>query len=312
VGIVNTLRIAILGIILATILGTIIGIGRLSSNWLLRNIAATYVEIIRNTPLAVQLIFWFVAVILKMPRVRDAVGVDGLFAISNRGLVVAWPVAGESFSAWRPWLWSGLVVGVVAYVARRWWLNRAGRPPIAWPIGWLAAGLTMLLGALFVRVSSGSNPLIIDQPVLQGFNFTGGATVSAAFFALLLGLTIYTAAFIAEVVRGGIQSVSKGQREAAQALGLSPSQTLRLVIFPQALRVIIPPLTNQYLNLTKNSSLGILVAFPDLFFVTTTINNQSGRAVQVIAIMMACYLIISLLTSLFANLYNARIRLTER
>lgn len=312
VGIVNTLRIAILGIILATILGTFIGIGRLSSNWLLRNIAATYVEIIRNTPLAVQLIFWFVAVILKLPRIRDAVGIDGVFAISNRGLVLAWPVAGASFSAWAPWLWAGLVVGIGAYAARRWWLARADRPLIAWPIGWLAAGITVLVGALVVRATSSSNPLIIDQPVMQGFNFSGGVAISAAFFALLLGLTIYTAAFIAEVVRGGIQAVSKGQREAAQALGLSPSQTLRLVIFPQALRVIIPPLTNQYLNLTKNSSLGILVAFPDLFFVTTTINNQSGRAVQVIAIMMACYLTISLLTSLFANLYNARIRLTER
>jgi general L-amino acid transport system permease protein len=312
VGITNTLRVAILGIILATILGLLIGIGRLSSNWLLRNLATAYVEIIRNTPLAVQLIFWFVAVILKLPRVRNAIGIDGVIAVSNRGLAVAWPRATESFGAWTPWLWAGLVVGVVAYVLRRRSLRRAGRPNAAWPIGWLAAGVTVLVGGIVVAATSGGSPLMIDRPVLQGFNFAGGATISAAFFALLLGLTIYTAAFIAEVVRAGIQAVSKGQREAAQALGLTSGQTLRLVILPQALRVIIPPLSNQYLNLTKNSSLGIVVAFPDLFFVTTTINNQSGRSVQVIAIMMGCYLIVSLLTSLFANLYNARIRLIER
>jgi general L-amino acid transport system permease protein len=312
VGIVNTLRVALLGIILATILGVALGIGRLSSNWLLRRLAAAYVEIIRNTPLAVQLIFWFVAVILKLPRVRDAFGIDGLILISNRGLTVAWPEPGASFAAWQPWLWAGLAIGIAAYAARRRMLNRSGQPPVAWPAGWLAAGITVLAGALLVRISSGSSPLVIDRPALQGFNFAGGATISAAFFALLVGLTIYTAAFIAEVVRAGIQAVPKGQREAAQALGLNPGQVMRLVIFPQALRVIIPPLTNQYLNLIKNSSLGILVAFPDLFFVMTTINNQSGRSVQVVTIMMACYLAVSLLTSLLTNLYNARIRLIER
>lgn len=312
VGIVNTLRVAVLGIILATILGTVIGIGRLSSNWLLRNIATTYVQIIRNTPLAVQLIFWFVAVILKLPRVRNAIGIDGVFALSNRGLTVAWPEAGPSFGSWTLWLWGGVIAGIVAYAARRTVLKRTDRAGVAWPVGWLAAGLTVLGGMLLVRAITGAWPLVIDQPVLQGFNFTGGANISAAFFALLLGLTLYTAAFIAEVVRAGILAVSKGQREAAQALGLTPFQSMRLIILPQALRVIIPPMTNQYLNLTKNSSLGIVVSFPDLFFVTTTINNQSGRAVQVIAIMMGCYLIVSLITSLLANLYNARIRLVER
>jgi general L-amino acid transport system permease protein len=311
VGVVNTLRISILGIFLATILGITIGIGRLSSNWLLRNLAATYVEIIRNTPLAVQLIFWFVAVILKLPRVRDSFGVEGIVAVSNRGLTIAWPAPGASFDLWVPWLWAGLVLGIGAYSFRRYQLSRAGSPPIAWPVGWLAAGATVVVGALVIGLSSGSAPLIIDQPALRGFNYTGGATLSAAFFALLLGLSIYTAAFIAEIVRAGILAVPKGQREAAQALGFTPGQVMRLVIFPQALRVIIPPLTNQYLNLIKNSSLGILVAFPDLFFVMTTINNQSGRAVQVIAIMIGCYLAVSLLTSLLANLYNARIRLRE-
>jgi len=312
VGITNTLRVAFLGIILATLLGMLIGIGRLSSNWLLRNLAGGYVEVIRNTPLAVQLIFWFVAVILKLPRVRNAIGIDGVFLLSNRGLAVAWPKATASFGAWVPWLWGGLIVGIVAYALRRRALQRAERPNGAWPVGWLAAGLTILVGAIATAATTGTSPLQIDQPALQGFNFSGGANISAAFFALLLGLTIYTAAFIAEVVRAGIQAVSKGQREAAQALGFTPAQSMRLIILPQALRVIIPPMTNQYLNLTKNSSLGIVVAFPDLFFVTTTINNQSGRAVQVIAIMMGCYLVISLLTSLFANMYNRRIRLVER
>jgi general L-amino acid transport system permease protein len=312
VGIVNTLRVCAIGIVVATILGVVIGIGRLSSNWLLRSLASAYVEVIRNTPLAVQLIFWFVAVILKLPRVREAVGIDGVVYLSNRGLTLAWPAATASFGAWAPWLWAGLAVGVGAFALRRALLRRADRPGSAWPLGLLAAGVTVLAGFLATWAITGASPLVIDRPVLGGFNFSGGVTISAAFFALLLGLTIYTAAFIAEVVRAGIQSVSKGQREASQALGLSPGQTMRLVVFPQALRVIVPPLTNQYLNLTKNSSLGILVAFPDLFFVATTVNNQSGRAVQVVAIVMGCYLLVSLLTSLVTNLYNRRIRLVER
>jgi general L-amino acid transport system permease protein len=312
VGIVNTLRVCVLGIIFATALGIAIGIGQLSRNWLLRNLAVGYVEIIRNTPLAVQLIFWFVAVILKFPRVRDAVGIDGVVYLSNRGLTLAWPAAGPGFAAWVPWLWGGLLGGALAYGVRRWLLQRADRPGLAWPHALLASGVVVGVGALTAALLTGGSPLIIDQPTLRGFNFQGGVTISAAFFALLLGLTIYTAAFIAEVVRAGIQAVSKGQREAAQALGLTPGQSMRLVIFPQALRVIIPPLTNQYLNLTKNSSLGILVSFPDLFFVATTINNQSGRAVQVVAIVMGCYLVVSLLTSLLTNLYNARVRIAER
>ena len=312
VGIVNTLRVAGLGVILATILGSLIGIGRLSSNWLLRTVSGAYVAIFRNTPLLVQLIFWYVAVILKLPRVRNAVGINGVILASNRGLAVAWLAATESFGAWLPWLWAGVAAGVLAFAARRWQLARLDRPGSAVPHAFLAAGLTVLVGALVVFATTGSVPLAIDQPVLGGFNFTGGAVLSPEFFALLLGLTVYTAAFIAEVVRGGIQSVNKGQREAARALGLSPAQTLRLVIFPQALRVIVPPMTNQYLNLTKNSSLGIAVGFPDLFNVSNTIFNQSGRSVQVIALIMASYLSVSLVTSFLMNLYNSRIRLVER
>lgn len=312
VGVVNTIRVAMLGIILATILGGLIGIARLSSNWLLRTIGGAYVAIFRNTPLLVQLIFWYIAVILKLPRVRDAVGINGAVLVSNRGLVVAWPRATESFGAYQIWLWLGVVALVAGYVARRWQLNRQDRPGSALPHGLLASGLTVLLGAIVVWLTNGTFPLRIDQPELTGFNYQGGATLTPEFFGLLLALTIYTAAFIAEIVRGGILAVSKGQREAAQALGLSAGQTLRLVIIPQALRVIVPPLTNQYLNLAKNSSLGIAIGFPDLFYVATTINNQSGAAVQVILIIMVCYLSISLLTSLIMNVYNSRIRLVER
>lgn len=312
VGIVNTLRVAILGIILATLLGSLVGIGRLSSNWLLRSVAATYVEIFRNTPLLVQLIFWYVAVILKLPRVRDSYGINGLFLLSNRGLAIAWFDLGPGMGAWTWWLLAAVVAAIVAYVARRIQLQRLDRPGARLPFAFLAAIVVAAIGAVVVSLTTGAAPLIFDRPVLQGFNFNGGTTLSPEFFALLLGLTLYTAAFISEVVRGGIQAVNKGQREAARALGLSPAQTLRLVVFPQALRVIIPPLTNQYLNLTKNSSLGIAVGYFDLLNISNTVANQSGRSVQVFAIVMAAYLTISLVTSLIMNVYNQRIRLIER
>lgn len=312
VGIVNTLRVAVLGIVLATILGVIIGIARLSSNWLLRNVAASYVALFRNIPLLLQLLFWWSLILYSLPRVRDAIGIPGWLLLSNRGIVVAWPRVSDTFGSWQFWLWAGVLIAVVVYVARRAALARADRPGSALPHALLASGVTVLIGFLVVLLTTGNAPLRLDQPQFGTFNFEGGASLSQGFAALLFGLTIYTAAFIAEVVRGGIQSVSKGQREAAQALALSPLQTLRLVVFPQALRVIIPPLTNQYLNLTKNSSLGIAIGYYDLFFVATTASNQSGATVQIILIIMACYLTVSLLTSLLMNLYNSRIRLVER
>ncbi len=312
VGIVNTIRVAVLGIILATILGVLIGIGRLSSNWLLRNVTGSYVGIIRNTPLLVQLIFWYVAVILKLPRVREAVGIEGVLLMSNRGMAVIWPRATDTFGAWVPWLWAAPMIGIAAYLAWRWRLRRIDRPGSAWPYGLLAALLTVVVGLVVVRATTGAAPVWVDQPELGAFNFQGGASLTPEFFALLIALTVYTAAFIAEIVRGGILAVNKGQREAAMALGLTPAQTLRLVIFPQALRVIIPPMTNQYLNLTKNSSLAIAIGYPDLFNVSTTINNQTGAAVQVILIVMALYLSASLITSLLMNIYNYRMRLVER
>lgn len=311
-GVVNTMRVAVLGILLATILGTLIGIGRLSSNWLLRNVTGAYVALFRNTPLLVQLLFWYLAVILKLPRVREAIGIEGLFFVSQRGLAVAWPRATAAFDTWAPWLWGALFAALVAYGVRRWWLRRIDRPGAAWPAALLALLLVALLGLLLTWLITGSSPLRLDRPALTNFNFRGGATLTPEFFGLLLALTVYTAAFIAEIVRAGILAVNKGQREAASSLGLTPAQTMRLVILPQALRVIVPPLTNQYLNLTKNSSLGIAIAFPDLFYVGTTIINQTGATVQVIVMIMAAYLSLSLLTSLLMNLYNARIRLVER
>ena len=312
VGVANTLRVSVLGILLATILGITIGIGRLSTNWLLRTVAGVYVAVFRNTPLLVQLLFWYVAVILKLPRVRDAVGINGVVLASNRGLAVLWPRTTETYGQWVPWLWAALVVAIAVYAARRWQLRRMDRPGAALPFALIGAVVTVLLGAIVVGLTTGASPVRIDQPVMGGFNFRGGATLTPEFFALLLGLTIYTAAFIAEIVRGGILAVSKGQREAARALGLTPGQTLRLVIFPQALRVIIPPMTNQYLNLAKNSSLGIAVGYADLFNVSNTILNQSGATVQVILMLMASYLSVSLITSLLMNLYNNRMRLVER
>jgi general L-amino acid transport system permease protein len=312
VGIVNTIRVAVIGIVLATTLGVVVGVSRLSSNWLLRTVAASYVAFFRNIPLLLQLLFWWSLILYAFPRVREAIGIPGWFLASNRGLVVAWPRVADSFGAWQFWLWAGVLVAIVVYVARRAALARADRPGSALPHALLASGVTVLIGFFVVLLTTGNAPLRLDQPQFGNFNFQGGASLTQGFAALLFGLTIYTSAFIAEVVRGGIQSVSKGQREAAQALALSQMQTLRLVIFPQALRVIIPPLTNQYLNLTKNSTLGIAIGYYDLFAVATTISNQSGAIVQVIVIIMACYLSVSLLTSLLMNLYNARIRLVER
>jgi general L-amino acid transport system permease protein len=311
VGVVNTLRVAFFGVILATLLGVILGIARLSNNWLLRNIATVYVEVVRNVPVLLQLFFWL-AMTQSFPRIQDAISVGGVLFLHNRGVTMAWPVAGESFDAWTLWLWAGLLLGVVFYVVRRIQFVRRDRPGIALPWAMLLAGGVALLGFLVSRVALGSWPVIIDIPELLRFGFDGGITLTANFAVLLFGLVIYTAVFIGEIVRSGIQAVNKGQREAARALGLTPSQTLRLVVFPQALRIMIPPMTSQYLNLTKNSSLAIAIGFPDLFAVAGTTLNQTGQAVPVIMMVMASYLSISLLTSLLMNWYNKRIQLVER
>ena len=308
VGLLNTFQVAFLGIIFATALGIVIGVMRLSTNFLINRIAAIYIDIFRNIPLLVLLIFWADAVFLKLPRVSDAIILPGPIFLSNRGVAVPWGIPTDSWGAYLTVLGAGVLLGAIVAWLLRERGKRTGRMPLItlWFVVTVAA--IGLVGWLVLP-----QPLTLDQPFLVGFNTQGGKGLSQQFIALLSGLIIYTAAFIAEVVRAGIQSVSKGQREASTALGLSPAQTLRLIIFPQALRVIIPPLTSQYLNLTKNSSLAIAIGYPDLFAVAgSTILNQTGREIEVFTLIMGTYLSLSLLTSLLMNIYNRRIRLVER
>jgi general L-amino acid transport system permease protein len=307
VGLMNTLFIGVLGIILATILGVIVGVARLSPNWLLRQIAGAYVELMRNTPLLVQLFFIF-AILLQLPPVRDTFALPGGIFLNQRGLFVPAPQPSPSFAPWAVIVGAGLVVAVAAVViaGRR---EAAGQPTYRLRLIGLALFGAAVIGGWF---AVGGDPVAFDVPRQERFNFTGGMALSASFTALLVGLVIYTAAFIGEVVRGGIQAVRRGQVEAAEALGLSGGQTLRLVVFPQALRVIVPPLTSQYLNLVKNSSLAIAVGYPDLFKVGVTMSNQTGQPVPVIVLIMGTYLAISLVTSLFMNIYNRRIQVLER
>jgi general L-amino acid transport system permease protein len=307
VGIVNTLYVAALGIVIATVLGTLIGIARLSPNWLLAKLASSYVEVMRNVPLLLQLFVWYGLFTELLPAVRQAIDVGGWLFISQRGVRFAWPAA---HIAWTAAVWA-LLAGVALAFAWRVWARRVQmatgrRPPVAWPTAALVFGLPVAAWAAF------GAPTQIEIPQMAGFDFQGGKVMSPEFTALLLGLSTYTAAFIAEVVRAGIIAVDKGQGEAAMALGLSPGQRLRLVTLPQALRVIIPPMTSQYLNLAKNSSLAVAIGYPDLVAVANTTMNQTGQAIEAIAILMAVYLILSLTISAFMNWYNDRVRLVER
>ncbi len=308
VGLLNTLFVSAVGIVLASILGLVIGVARLSPNWLVSRVAGGYVEVIRNTPLLVQLFLIYFVVLLQLPPVRETIALPGSFFLNQRGLFVPGPQMSPTFGAWLALLGVGLVVAIGArLVARR--LRAAGRP--GYRLGLVGALLFIGL-AVGGWIALGDAPLTFDLPVRGRFNFSGGLALSTSFTALLTGLVIYTAAFIAEVVRGGIQAVRRGQLEAARALGLSEGDTLRLVIFPQALRVIVPPLTSQYLNLAKNSSLAIAVGYPDLFKVGSTMANQTGQPVPVIALVMGTYLAISLSTSLLMNVYNRRVQVLER
>jgi len=308
VGLLNTLLVSALGILLATIVGFIMGIARLSPNWLLAKIAAAYVEILRNIPLLLQLFFWYFGILRQLPSPRDSVQVFESFFLNIRGLYFPEPLPQPGF--W--WVPGALGVAVAATVIlKRWATKRQLATGEQFPVLWTS--LAMLIGLPLVAAVLTGFPLKWDYPSLQGFNFRGGIQLIPEFVALLLALSIYTSAFIAEIVRAGILSVSKGQTEAAYALGLRPNLTLRLVIIPQALRVIIPPLTSQYLNLTKNSSLAAAIAYPDLVLVFAgTVLMQTGQAVEIIAITMAVYLTLSLLISAFMNWYNARIALVER
>ncbi len=307
VGIGNTLYVALVGIILATILGTIVGIARLSRNWLVRKLASAYVEVMRNVPLLLQLFAWYVFLTELLPPVRQAIDVGGVVFLSQRGLAYAWPVAHPAYT----YAGVGFLVGIVALLFyRAHSRKRQSESGVQLPM--LLPALGLLVGLPVVAWLVGGAPTELDVPKLSGFGMRGGRTVSPEFTALLIGLTTYTAAFIAEVVRGGILAVDRGQTEAAKALGLSPGKTLRLVTLPQALRVIVPPMTSQYLNLTKNSSLAVAIGYPELVSVANTSMNQTGQAIEAIAILMAVYLAISLVIAIIMNIYNSRVRLVER
>ncbi len=307
VGLGNTLTVAALGVFFATALGTVLGIARLSSNWLVARLASAYVEVMRNVPLLLQLFVWYGLFTELLPSVREAIAVGDWLFVSQRGFRFAWPAP---HAAWTAVGWALPVAVLLAYGWSRLAAARQRLTGRQSPVGLVALGLVVGLPLLAWLV--GGAPTALEKPVLEGFDFQGGKVVSPEFMALLIGLSTYTAAFIAEVVRAGILAVDKGQGEAAMALGLSPGQRLRLVTLPQALRVIIPPMTSQYLNLTKNSSLAVAIGYPDLVAVANTTMNQTGQAIEAIAILMAVYLAISLAISLFMNWYNARVRLVER
>jgi general L-amino acid transport system permease protein len=307
VGVLNTLKVAFIGIVLTVILGTILGVARLSSNWLVAKLAALYIEVFQDIPVLLQLFFWYAIFYESLPSPRQALKpITGVF-LSNRGLVFAVPEAHPAHK----YAFAAFLVGCVAvYFIRKWAHRRQERTGQIFPL--FRASFAILVGLPLAAWWLGGTPTKMDVPALAGFNFEGGASLSPEFGALLLGLVLYTAAFVAEIVRAGIQSVSHGQTEAAMSLGLKPGQVLNLVILPQALRVIIPPLTSQMLNLTKNSSLAVAIGYPDFVSVANTTINQTGQAIEGVAMIMVVYLCFSLGTSMFMNWYNQRIALVER
>ncbi len=303
VGLVNTLVVSAVGIAVASLLGLMVALGRLSPNWLLARLAGGYVEVIRNLPLLFQILFWYLAVLATLPSPRQSIVLFGSVFLSNRGLVVPNPVPQAAFGAFVAAILIGLVAALLMRLYARHRLYRRGDKLAVWPFALvMAIGLPVLAIVLF------GAPVTFDVPVLKGFNFAGGARILPEFAALAIALSTYTAAFIAEIVRAGIQSVPKGQTEAGFSLGLSRGATLRLIVLPQAMRVILPPLTNQYLNLTKNSSLAVAIGYPDLFsvFAGTTL-SQTGQAVEIIALTMGVYLLLSLLTSAIMSFYGWRL-----
>jgi general L-amino acid transport system permease protein len=306
IGVLNTLKVAVVGVILATILGTLIGIGRLSKNWLLARLTAFYVETLRGLPLLLQLLFWY-TILQGLPGPKQSWHLGDVAFLSNRGMRLP-------MLEWQPahtWALVAFIAGaVVTVIANR----RAARQqdatgirPRVWPV---ALGV-LIVFPLVVWAVLGA-PFQLELPALKGFNFQGGITLSPEYFALMLGLVTYTASYIAEIVRSGIQAIPVGQWEAAGALGLRPGPVLRQIVLPQAMRVIIPPMTSQYLNLTKNSSLAVAIGFQDIVSIANTTLNQTGQAIEGIAVIMAVYLTISLSISLFMNWYNAHVALVER
>jgi general L-amino acid transport system permease protein len=307
VGLLNTLRVAAIGIVLSTILGTLIGIGRLSPNWLLAKICTWYVETFRNVPLLLWLFLFYKIISEMLPGTRQAINVFNSFFLSNRGLYFPVPLADPIHK----WMGLAFLVGVAGtFVLKRWAKKRQDLTGQPFPTIWAGIGLIVGLPAL-VWLAGGA-PHHMSWPELTGFNFTGGTVIQPEFTALLVGLTIYTASFIAEIVRSGILALNKGQTEAASAIGLSRAQVMRLVLLPQALRIIVPPMTSQFLNITKNSSLAIAIGFPDLVASVNVTINQTGQAIENVLIIMAAYLTVSLSISAFMNWYNKRIALMER
>ncbi len=308
VGVLNTLLVSALGIVLATVIGFIVGLSRLSRNWLVARLAGGYVELIRNIPLLLQLLFWYNAVLKSLPELRGSVALPFGGYLNNRGLFLPRPEFGARFDAVLIAFAVGVIAAIVLHIRARRLRERTGRQTrTLWPALAVVFGLPLVAFVLF------RFPLTFHNPDLGRFNVRGGLEILPEFAALLIALSVYTAAFIAEVVRAGVLSVSHGQVEAAQALGLRPSTILRLIVVPQAMRVIVPPLTNQYLNLTKNSSLAVAIGYPDLVQVFAgSVLNITGQAVEVIAITMAVYLSISLFTSFLMNLYGRSVALVER
>jgi len=306
VGLLNTIKVAVVGIVFATIIGTFVGIARLSPNWLVARLATVYIETLRNVPVLLQLFFWYAIIVEVLPRARDAYGPFLGVYLSNRGFNLPLP---------DDWGYLGVLAGFAIASAIVIWLykrNKKIHDETGDVKNTMMPGLGIFAGLLIVGWLAGGAPTSFDAPEFKGFSFSGGGEVTAEFLALWLGLTLYTAAFIAEIVRSGILAVTKGQWEAAGSLGLRRGQILRFVVLPQALRVIIPPTTSQYLNLTKNSSLAVAIGYPDIVSVSGTTINQTGQAIEGIAIIMAVYLTLSLSISLFMNWYNTKIALVER
>jgi general L-amino acid transport system permease protein len=308
VGLLNTVLVASIGIVLATILGFVMGIARLSTNWLIARLATLYVEIARNIPLLLQLFVWYFAVLKNLPSPRQSYQIPGGAYLNLRGLFLPKPILQSGFGMELAAICLGIVGSVLIYLwARRRQRLTGQRFPVLW------TALALIIGFPLVVFFVAGEPITFDYPELKGFNFEGGVVVLPELIALIAGLVFYTASYIAEIVRAGIQGVSKGQKEAARALGLHSGQVLRLVILPQAMRIIIPPLTSNYLNLTKNSSLAVAIAYPDLVSVFAgTVLNQTGQAVEILLITMLVYLTFSLLTSAFMNWFNRHMALVER
>lgn len=303
VGLLNTLMIAVCGCFLATIIGFLVGVIRLSSNWLFRNIAYVYVEFTRNVPVLVQIILYY-SILLHLPKIKQAIILFDNFYLTNRGLFSPQPIFKDGFSIVA---WSLVIAITVSFFLKRFLKRKQEATGKQYPIFFINSGIIIFTPIIFYYIMG--MPLEFDNPVLKGFNFQGGMVIRPEFIGMLFGLSIYTAAFISETVRSGIISVSKGQREASQALGLKRNLIMRLVIIPQALRVIIPPLTSQYLNLTKNSSLGIAIGYADLVHGFGGISlNQTGRAIEIMLMVMLTYLTISLTISFFMNIYNKSVQ----